>query len=572
MYERIVTSPTWEQTKQGRMIKNEPPQVPDVPATAITRRGLLGLAGASAALNATPLIAQGFGKGFTHSVASGEPKARQVLLWTRYVAQQETVINFEVSETADFSKIAMQAQATASPDRDWCVKASATSLEPNTWYYYRFIAPDGEISPVGRTRTLPEGKADRFRLAVFSCANFGFGWFNAYAHATQANDADLAVHLGDYIYEYGEGTYPSGAQRNTGRPISPDDEIVTLADYRLRYATYRNDPDLQRLHQVLPMIAVWDDHESTNDSWKDGAQNHQSDTEGEWVVRKALAKRVYREWMPVTDAPYASYDVGDLATLFRLDTRLEGREEQFNLGDLIEGKADPQAAIAALEAFRDGEYSDPERQLLGKAQEQWLSEGLAQSQSRGATWQVLVQQVLMGRLKTPQGLVDALPAGLPEWITKRFTNSALASEAGLPANMDAWDGYPAARERVLKSALDADANLLVLAGDTHNCWAFELDQAGTKAGVELGVCGVTSPGLERSISAIPPADLAAAIVGANDQMKWADTSQRGYMNVELTPAKATCEWRFVAGVKQRSTALAGTKRISSKAGSHKLEI
>jgi alkaline phosphatase D len=354
--------------------------------------------------------------------------------------------------------------------------------------------------------------------------------------------------------------------------LAPATEIVALTDYRLRYATYRADPDLQRLHQVLPMIAVWDDHESTNDSWKDGAENHQPETEGDWAVRKAAAIRAYREWLPVSDAPYSAFEIGDLATLFRLDTRLEGREEQFSLAKVLEGQANPQAMIAALAAFRDGEWSDPARQLLGAAQEQWLADGLAQSKGRGATWQVLVQQVLMGKLSSPKGMLELLGDGLPDFARQRLMASALAAEAGLPLNMDAWDGYPSARERVFKSALEADANLLVLAGDTHNGWAFDLAQDGEKVGVEFGVCSVSSPGFETYLSMVPPDQMAQLVVGANPELQWADTAQRGYMTVELTPARATTEYRFVEGIRQRSTRLAATKRISSEAGSSTLTM
>ena len=554
------------------MIKNEPAAMPARPASDISRRGLFALAGASAAVVSAPAVARGFGSGFTHSVASGEPQASSVLLWTRFVAEAETTLEWQVSESQDFTRPVSEGEVKASPARDWCVKTIASGLSPDRWYFFRFVAPDGTASPIGRTRTLPQGPTEKFRMAVFSCSNFGFGWFNAYAHAVEANDCDLALHLGDYIYEYGKGTYPGPAGTNPGRSLNPDHEIVALTDYRLRYATYRADPDLQRLHQVLPMIAVWDDHESANDSWKDGAQNHQPETEGEWDVRKAVAKRVYREWMPVSDDVYATYDVGDLATLFRLDTRLEGRDEQFDLGTILEGKADPQAAMEALVKFRDGDWSATERQLLGEVQEKWLAEGLAASTARGATWQVLVQQVLMGKLKTPASIVEGLGDGLPDFVRKRLIAASLSSQVGLPANMDAWDGYPAARERALKGALEADANLLVLAGDTHNGWAFELDHDGGKTGIEFGVPGVSSPGLERNLPMIAPADFAAAAVSANDQLKWADTAQRGYMTVELTPARATTEYRFVAGIKQRSTQLAGTKRISSAAGSHTLDI
>jgi alkaline phosphatase D len=541
-------------------------------ATALTRRSLFTLAGAGAALAAAPAAAQGFGKGFTHGVASGEPSANSFLLWTRYVGDGAR-LDYIVSKNADMSRPVQGGSVPVDPERDYCVKVEVIgALEPDTWYYYQFIAKDGTRSPVGRTRTLPQGPSANFRLAVFSCSNYGFGWFNAYAHAAEANDADLAVHLGDYIYEYGAGTYPDAAQAHPDRTLAPATEIVALTDYRLRYATYRADPDLQRLHQVLPMIAVWDDHESANDSWKDGAQNHQSDTEGEWAVRKAAAKRAYREWMPVSDEPYAAYQVGDLATLLRLDTRLEGREQQFSLEKVLAGKTEPEAIAAALTAFRDGAWADKSRQLLGAAQEAWLAKALAASTARGTAWQVLVQQVLIGNLKTPTALADGLGAGLPDYVTKRLKAAAQASKAGLPSNMDAWDGYPAARARVFEAALAADANLLVLAGDTHNGWAFDLTHEGAKVGVELGVCSVSSPGFESYLSTVAPDTLAAAMVAANEQLVWADTAQRGYMVVDLTPASAVTEYRFTSGVKQRSAKLAGTKRIGCDKGSAKLAV
>ncbi|MEM6857018.1 MAG: alkaline phosphatase D family protein [Pseudomonadota bacterium] len=539
---------------------------PANPSTDLTRRGLFGLAGASAALAAVPGSAQGFGRGFTHSVASGEPQAGSVLLWTRFVGDAETKLEWQVSTSEDFARPVAEGSVMASPNRDWCAKAIASGLTPDRWYFYRFIAPGGTMSPVGRTRTLPQGPTQKFRMAVFSCANYGFGWFNAYAHAAEANDCDIALHLGDYIYEYGEGSYPSKAQIHPSRDLAPDNEIITLADYRLRYATYRADPDLQRIHQVMPMIMVWDDHESANDSWTDGAQNHQSETEGVWATRKAIAKQVYREWMPISDKPYASYDVGDLATLFRIDTRLEGREEQFSLEKLFEGKSSPEEIIASLTAFRDGEYADPDRQLLGSTQEEWLSDGLAASRARGATWQVLVQQVLIGKLSSPTTMLDMLGDDIPDWIKQRFTTSAMASKAGLPQNMDAWDGYPAARERLFKASLEADANLVVLAGDTHNAWNFDLAQDGVAVGVEFGTSSVSSPGMDGYLSMIAPADLASALVEQNDELLWVDTSHRGYMMVELTPSTATSEWRFLAGIKERSTKLAATKRASIEAG------
>ena len=185
------------------MFKTDTAAQPAPSATALTRRSLFTLAGASAALAVTPAAASSFGTGFTHNVASGEPSATSVLLWTRFVADAETALTWQVSASEDFTRPVAEGSVTASPGRDWCAKGIATGLAPDRWYFYRFIAPDGTKSPIGRTRTLPEAGVQNFRMAVFSCSNFGFGWFNAYGHAAEANDADLAVHLGDYIYEYG---------------------------------------------------------------------------------------------------------------------------------------------------------------------------------------------------------------------------------------------------------------------------------------------------------------------------------------------------------------------------------
>lgn len=566
----IVTQAKPERGSAHAMLKTEPAAQPA--ATALTRRSLFTLAGAGAAMAAAPAAATGFGTGFTHCVASGEPAATSVLLWTRYVASAETALTWQVSETESFTKPVAEGSVTASPSRDWCAKGVATGLSPDRWYFYRFLAPDGTASPVGRTRTLPEGPSAKFRMAVFSCSNFGFGWFNAYGHAVEVNDCDLAVHLGDYIYEYAKGNYPNDAQTAEGRVLAPDTEIVALTDYRLRYATYRADPDLQRLHQVLPMITVWDDHESANDSWKDGAENHQEGAEGTWAARKAAAKQAYREWLPVADTAYSTYQVGSLATLFRIDTRLEGRDQQFRLEQVMEGAKDPEALTAALAKFRDGAWAAQDRQLLGAAQETWLAGALAASTRAGTQWQVLLQQVLMGNLRTPRDMMRQAGAGLPDFVRTRLEAAARASEAGLPSNMDAWDGYPAARARVFKAALEANANLVVLAGDTHNAWAFDLAHEGTPVGVELGGNSVSSPGFETYLTFVKPDTLAAALVAENEQLKWADTSHRGYMMVELTPARATTEYRFTGGVKQRSTRLAGTKRITSDKGSAKLTV
>ena len=525
--------------------------------------GVLGLAGLG-----SPLAAQAGARGFTHGVASGEPGPHQVLLWTRHVGPDETNLSWEVAEDLGFSQIAASGNALASPARDCCAKAMATGLKPGRWYYYRFIAPSGAISPIGRTRTLPVGKVAKFRLAVFSCSNFAFGWFNAYAHAAEAGDFDLAVHLGDYYYEYPRGIYPADKQAMAERTLWPANETVALADYRQRHATYRADPDLQRLHQILPMLVMWDDHEVANDTWKDGAENHQPDKEGDWAIRKAAFERAWREWLPVSDEDWASYDIGDLATLFRLESRHVARTKQLDLIEAVNGVAPDQVA-ATYAAFRDGAWRDPARELLGTMQEAWLARQLKASVKARKPWQIIAQQVVMGELLLPDLVTQNLPAKTPDWLRKRLQSTSAASHAGVPFNMDAWDGYPAARDRLYQASLAADANLLVLAGDSHNAWAFDLDRKGARVGVEWGAHSVTSPGAEDALGWLRPDALAKALVARNPQLKWCDTAQRGYLAVELSPSEAIGEFRFLHSVRQKGTRLAGVQRMTVLAGQRK---
>ena len=542
------------------------PVPPEAPLLAADRRkalklGLLGLAGIGA-----PALAQA-NKGFTHCVASGEPGPTQVLLWTRYASADEIPLKWELAEDAEFTRIVVQGDATASPANDCCARAWAKGLKPGRWYCYRFIAPDGEKSPVGRTKTLPVGKVDKFRIAVFSCSNYGFGWFNAYGHAAESGDFDLVLHLGDYFYEYPNGTYPSAKQGLAQRLVS-DSETVTLAQYRERFSTYRNDPDLQRLHQLYPVITMWDDHEVANDAWKDGAENHESETEGPYAVREATAEKVYREWLPVSEAYWAQYEIGKLATLFRLETRHVARDKPFDLGDLMQGKRGPELE-AALTAFRDGAWQDPSRTLMGAEQEAWLASSLKASTRAGKPWQVLAQQIIMGQTGFGQDVVAGMGQQVDTVMRQRILAASRAQQSGVPYAMDMWSGYPAARERLYQSALAADANLLVLAGDSHNAWAFDHSHGKERVGVEMAGQSVTSPGFEYYLRWIKPDALARDVMAASPTLKWCDTSQRGYLALELTPKSATGEWRFLQTVRQKGTALAGTKRMTVLAGQRK---
>ncbi|KTE14024.1 alkaline phosphatase D family protein [Sphingopyxis sp. H115] len=529
----------------------------------IDRRLLIKLGTAGlAALSLPGAAAAAMAQGFTHGVASGEPGAHSVLLWTRYAAANDTALTAELSENADFAKIAAAGSVSAKGDRDHTAKIVIDGLEPGRWYYYRFVAPDGTKSAIGRTRTLPAGPTSAFTIALFSCSNLPFGWFNAYAHAAARNDIDLVAHVGDYLYEYPVGDYPSLEKAVAGRDIQPTHEMVSLADYRLRYASYRADPDLQRIHALFPMIAQWDDHEFTNDAWKGGAENH-NDGEGEWTARAAAAERAYREWMPVADTRWRDYQVGDLATIFLPETRVTARDRQYEVDEIIAGEGDP---AARLKRFAEGAYRDPARQMLGAEQENWLFDGFARSTKAGTRWQICAQQVVMGSLFTPPETSDWFGADQPEYVRRRVETGQLAAKAGLPFNLDAWDGYPAARSRLLAAAQRANADLITLTGDTHNAWAFDLAEDGRPAGIEIAGQSVTSPGYENYTKGISDAARVSALRRSSPELKWANTEDRGYVTVQLTRERVTANWHNVETIRTRSPVLKGTNSMTATRG------
>mgnify|MGYP003644063804 CR=1 FL=1 len=539
----------------------------------IDRRQLMALGTFGLGALSMPASASLMGaKGFTHGIASGEPSQGSVLLWTRYVGNGDVRLTAEISGNADFSGAKIAGEVEALVDRDHIAKITAQGLEPNSWYFYRFIAPDGSKSAVGRTRTLPEGPTPKFTIGVVGCSNLPFGYFNAYAHAAQNAELDLIVHTGDYLYEYPAGTYPSEKDALAGRHLDPLTEMVQLADYRLRYAAYRKDPDLQRIHQVLPMIAMWDDHEFANDAYKDGAENHDA-SEGDWEARKRVAERVYREWMPVSDMEYGSprwseYQIGDLATLFLTESRISARSKQLDLGAALEGQEDVQAVI---ESFRDNVWQDPAREMIGSEQEAWLASAMRKSKAAGTKWQVWSQQCVMGELKLPQEATNWVADDAPAFAKQRLKVGALAAKMGLPINFDSWDGYPRARARALTIAQQADADLIVLSGDSHNAWAFNLATDDGAAGVEFGGHSVTSPGIESYLSGARPDVAAKALIDTNPDLQWTDTAHRGYMTVTLTPEKATSTWHLLDSIRAKSIALMGSKSQTVLRGANRLQ-
>ena len=510
---------------------------------------------------------------FTHGVASGDPLSDRVILWTRVLPGDGALVTltgrWEVAEDLQFKRVVISGETTTGPERDHTVKVDATGLQPATNYWYRFVF-NGVTSAVGRTRTLPVGAVEAFSLAVCSCSNYPQGYFNAYRDIAKA-DIDVVMHLGDYIYEYAQGVYANPyVVDSLGRAVVPEHEILVLEDYRQRYGLYRTDEDLQAAHAAHPWICVWDDHELANNTWHSGAQNH-SDDEGDFFVRMQMARKAYHEWMPIrtpaqTDQGpiYRSFQVGDLADIIMLDTRLEGRDEQLDYRrDLLDAKRTP-------EVFEETLRRNSERTLLGEDQFHWLANQLAASKDRGAPWQFLGQQVLMGKINIPQMTQEQLASlTLPEEVRSYVLGTLQLGAYGLPLNLDAWDGYPADRERVFSLLLELANNPVVVAGDTHNGWAFNLQtEAGVPVGVEVGCPGVTSPGLE-SYFPLPPEQMAALLQASSPELVDLDTKHRGWSKVTLTPEATVSQWRFVSTVLERVYTINETEPLVANVGARR---
>ncbi len=537
-----------------------------------TRRTLLAAAALAPALAPRAAWAQRLSRGaFTHGVASGDPLADAVVIWTRFAHSGDGRIGWEVAEDESFARVAQRGRTQASSVNDFCAKVDVRGLAPGRRYFYRFLSGSGP-SEIGRTCTAPAAGAESLRLALFSCANFPFGYFHAYGHAAAREDIDLAIHCGDYIHEYQRGVYPSEAEAIPARVIEPATEITRVEDYYQRYATYHRDPDLLALRAAKPMSVVWDDHELANDTWAQGAQNHQGDTEGAFTDRIAAASKAYFDWMPIRRPEpsgariYRHLDWGDLARIVLLDTRHIGRDRQLDYRTqlfprLAQGGAD---AAAAFAEFRQS-LNHPDRTLLGAAQESWFAEALAQSKQRGQTWQIVAQQLVMGEQLAPQGFSRLLPESASAGTRQFVAGGEQLGAMGLPWNLDSWGGYPAARTRFLEVCAANANNAIVLGGDSHNCWLNNLNASGAArlAALEFAGGSVSSPGFERTLSAGAPGTREAMLRGANAALAWCDLSNRGYAALSFTRGACSAEWLAFADVSAPTPSAPSVTRLSA---------
>ncbi|MBI2768636.1 MAG: alkaline phosphatase D family protein [Burkholderiales bacterium] len=514
----------------------------------VDRRRLLQLAGAAAGSLWLPRSAWSqprlAGNPFTLGVASGSPTHDSVVLWTRLagagLGRQPATVRWEVAHDEQFSRIARTGQAQALPELAHSVHVEVPGLDADRWYFYRFMSADA-VSPVGRTRTFPApaAPAQKLRLAYASCQRWDHGYFSAYRHMREEN-LDAVLFLGDYIYEY-----PNSA--NAVR-LPTGGWVLTLDDYRRRYALHKGDADLQAMHAACPWIVTWDDHEVQNDYA--GAQAGNSGTPvADFTARRAAAYQAFYEHMPVRASAltqavaglatgaemrlYSQLRFGRLATLHLLDDR-QYRDPQACTRDGKRGSG--YVNPAACEA-----WNDPRRTLLGEAQERWLDGALANA---GPGWTVVGQQTLFGQRDVKPGPQQSL------WN-------------------DGWDGYSAARGRFVESLQRHKvANPVLIGGDVHENWVGHVKADYSRPdsatlGVELCGTSLTS----RSSGN----DKVAGRLAENPHFVFADSLGRGYGVAEFTPGRMTATLRVVDDVTRQDTKIATLARFVVQAGRPQLE-
>lgn len=516
---------------------------------------------------------------FFHGVASGDPLEDRVIIWTRVTPEalntEPIPVKWRVATDVELDNVVASGEFTTSSARDYTVKIDVTGLEAGTTYYYGFSALNAN-SLTGKTKTTPTADAvDHLKFGVVSCSNYQGGYFNAYGSLAARTDLDAIIHLGDYIYEYENFQYGSDSIWND-RQVEPSTEIISLFDYRSRYSTYRLDTNLLRLHQQHPMIAVWDDHETANDSWRDGAENHQPAEEGDWSTRENRARKAYFEWMPIRDQSeqnvYRSISYGNVADLIMLDTRLEGRDQQIN------NVEDP-----ALYA--------PDRTLLGTTQKTWLFDQLSNSSAR---WKILGQQVIFAEFNVGW-------AGQTTGATFAQTESIF---------LDIWDGYPAERQQIVDfiDTNDID-NVVILTGDFHSSFAFDIAQppvdlqfrevpgvgplpfydttanydpatgAGSVA-VEFATPSISSANFDENLDINTalgiqfqinsPLVLPGQLVlgNPNPHMKYVDLVQHGYFILDVRPDSVQADYHYTSILEPNTSATFGAGAYTKNGENH----
>lgn len=478
---------------------------------------------------------------FKHGVASGDPTQSNIILWTKLsdVQANTALVTWQISEYKNFSSLIAQGKTRTDSFKDFTVKVDAKIPKKYNGLkiYYRFKVGNN-ISDIGTTSTLPITNPEKFNIAFCSCSNYPAGYFNAYREIALNKKIDLVLHLGDYLYEYSSDGYASENAQSMGREVFPKNEILSLEDYRKRHATYKKDKDLQLLHSSKPMIAVWDDHEVSNDSWKEGAENHSPD-EGSFSKRKEYAIQAYFEWMPIREKNnkkhiWRNFTVGNLFNLMMLDTRSAMRDKQLNIEEYFQdSNFDHKNYLKDLEK---------PRKLLGKDQFKWIK----RKNSDKFRWSIFGQQILIGPKYLPKIFKDVDKNNFPKYLHKYIS---LAGKE-IPYNTDQWDGYPKEREKFYKSIQSSQSNL-ILAGDSHNSWISNLYSKQKKfVGIEIGAPSISSPNFVDVFGdMVEPID--KSFIETNKNLIWTNGKNKGYVELEIYSEFIEVKFNYVSTVKSK---------------------
>ena len=494
---------------------------------------------------------------FHHGVASGDPLEDRVILWTRVTPQKpgpvETIL--EISESENFNKVVFSKKIQTSSLSDYTIKYDFVAkryCNSDKWFFYRFRIGN-TISDIGKSKTFSTNTSV-VKIGIFSCSNYPAGYFNAYEAAAKKNDLDLWLHLGDYLYEYPMGGYATDDAEKLGRVPKPLHEMISLSDYRQRHAQYKLDQSSKALHKNAPLIAVWDDHEFSNDAWKRGAENHSGDgSEGDFYARRSAAIKAYYEWMPIREQQnkrriFREFKIGKLIHLLMLDTRQYARDKQIQPKEYLTESGFNQAK------FYD-ELNSKNRELIGSEQLAWIEDSVFKTD---AVWTIFGQQVLMAKLKFPDLSKMIASEEIPSFLKPYLKFLGL----GIPSNLDAWDGYPAERNKLYKLMNNANKKFISLAGDTHNSWVSELeDLSGKKVGVELGAPSVTSPGITDILN-LDRRKFINSIVKINKELKWMDPSNRGYLSLDCRKNKIIASFNFIKELERINPEIISTQSFA----------
>ena len=520
---------------------------------------------------------------FANGVASGDPTASSVVIWTRVTPAdteaKEATVRWWVSKDPTHTNLVQSGELTTTQKTDFTVKLDIQELTPGETYYYQF-SYEGTRSVTGRTKTLPDKNIAQLGITLVSGSNYAFGFFNAYDAIAQDRKTDFVLHLGDYLYENGADDYGALSGQALNRQHEPKQETLTLKDYRERHALYKRDPASQKMHASHPLIVIWNDHEIAHQAFVEGATNHQKN-EGNWSKRKKAAIQAFYEWMPVRNPKkkkdqtslWRHYEFGTLASLTTLESRHSARSRQINYDDhlsAIESKRARNSFIYEILAAEN-------RTLLSKDMNKFYSQSMQASLAKNITWRFVGNQTLMTRLHAPR---------IDEQIHAQITANQLAPEQArllgelkkigeydLPINLDSWDGYPMARDEFYSLNTELGiSDLIVLSGDSRGFWFNKLhNKRGEQVGYEVGTSSMTEPEPLEPLNILTGKLFDELITNKNREVVWTNSRKRGFTRLDISKERISVNFIGLSTVKQQNYETQAIKSVEISRSENKLQ-